>query len=86
MEMTILAMEKAFDDIRISYVKEYLHREDINYSALNDEELLDMYDCLYEKAIRMASEEDEEDYYDDDWDYNEDEGFDPYEGGYTFDC
>lgn len=24
--------------------------------------------------------------YDDDWDYNEDEGFDPYEGCYTFDC
>jgi len=23
---------------------------------------------------------------DNDWDYNEDEGFDPYEGGYTYDC
>lgn len=21
-----------------------------------------------------------------DWNYNEDEGFDPYEGGYTYDC
>ena len=24
--------------------------------------------------------------YDPDWDYNEDMGFDPYEGGYTYDC
>lgn len=23
---------------------------------------------------------------DNDWDYNEDMGFDPYEGGYTYDC
>lgn len=28
----------------------------------------------------------EEEAYDDDWDYNEDMGFDPYEGCYTFDC
>lgn len=27
-----------------------------------------------------------DEYEDDDWGYNEDEGFDPYEGGYTFDC
>lgn len=88
METTILAMEKAFNDIRISYVKEYLCREDINYSYLSKDELLNIYDCLYAKAIRMApdedEDEDEDDYYD--WDYNEDEGFDPYEGGYTFDC
>lgn len=28
---------------------------------------------------------DKNDYYPD-WDYNEDMGFDPYEGGYTYDC
>ena len=31
-----------------------------------------------------SEEEDDEGY--DDWGYNEDEGFDPYEGCYTYDC
>lgn len=31
-------------------------------------------------------DEENEDFEDSDWDYNEDEGFDPYEGCYTWDC
>lgn len=31
-------------------------------------------------------DESSEDFEDSDWGYNEDEGFDPYEGCYTYDC
>lgn len=31
-------------------------------------------------------DEESEDFEGEDWDYNEDEGFDPYEGCYTWDC
>lgn len=42
------------------------------------------YEELYEDEY---VEYDDEDYFNDyDWGYNEDEGFDPYAGCYTWDC
>ena len=38
---------------------------------------------LYEEDFNDFDYEDEPDY---DWGYNEDEGFDPYAGCYTWDC
>lgn len=36
--------------------------------------------------ILSKDEDDEEENYDCDWGYNEDMGYDPYEGCYTWDC
>ena len=37
----------------------------------------------WDEWLNTPEEESEPDY---DWGYNEDEGFDPYAGGYTWDC
>lgn len=42
------------------------------------------YEELYEDDYTEYDDEDA--YYDYDWGYNEDEGFDPYAGCYTWDC
>ena len=41
------------------------------------------YEELYDDCYEEDYPEDEPDY---DWGYNEDEGFDPYMGEYTWDC
>lgn len=42
------------------------------------------YEELYEDEY--VEYDDEDSCYDYDWGYNEDEGFDPYAGCYTWDC
>lgn len=39
----------------------------------------------FDEVYEVSEDEFDEDY-DYDWGYNEDEGFDPYEGCYTWDC
>lgn len=38
------------------------------------------------EVLMECAHDDYEEEFNSDWDYNEDEGFDPYEGGYTYDC
>jgi len=41
---------------------------------------------VYVTVLNFPDEEEEEEEGDFDWGYNEDVGFDPYEGCYTYDC
>lgn len=54
----------------------------MDYEMDFDDQMEDMYEDM-EGFEYLESEVDDCDY---DWGYNEDEGFDPYAGCYTWDC
>lgn len=54
-------------------------------AELLDGDKLDMaYNAV--RAVALVPEEDEDEAFEEEPYWNEDEGFDPYEGGYTYDC
>jgi hypothetical protein len=54
-------------------------------AELLDGDKLDMaYNAV--RAVALVPEEDEDEVFTEEPCWNEDEGFDPYEGGYTYDC
>lgn len=64
----------------------------LNYDSRKEAELAIKNDVDYDEDfdpnefILVVHSYEIDEYEDDDWGYNEDEGFDPYEGCYTFDC
>lgn len=73
----ILWARKQIDESRVFDI------ENINISDMNTGELLAV--CTPDIVSGPTAVEDEDDW-DDDWGYNEDEGYDPYLGCYTDDC
>lgn len=68
---------------------EVLIQDAFPYLSADEREIIKTGICptCWEGMFPADNEEEEEDFEDDsDWGYNEDEGFDPYEGCYTFDC
>lgn len=50
-----LDLEKAFDVIRLAYVKEYLDNLDVDYSEIDDHDLIQIYSLLYIREVEKKS-------------------------------
>ena len=68
----------------VDYV-ECIFNDDTMFHGENVERVFAIDSKTGELIAEFAHDKDDS-FDDSDWDYNEDMGFDPYEGGYTFDC
>ena len=72
-------------DAALAYAEEEIDvRQQATFASIWDANTGELY-------VTCSSDSEEDNYCDDgcpieDWDYNEDEGFDPYLGEYTWDC